>query len=119
MQPDMEMGMPEMTDWLLGHVNQTLIVRKEEDGDVDQVMLELKKVSYTAGQPWLDDYINDDRIILHGEGKVAVDEGGGAAGLPRDTYEIPFEGGCSGSVRNNELTIRTGRAAYWVTSVRQ
>ncbi|WP_199623597.1 hypothetical protein [Paenibacillus alkalitolerans] len=115
----MQMGMGEMTDWLLGHVNESVIIRKEEEGDVDQVMLELEKISYRAGQPEADDYVDDDRIILHGKGKIAADEEGGASGLPRNSYEIALEGDCSGTLQNNELLIRTERAVYRVAPVRQ
>lgn len=108
-----------MTEWLLGHVDETLMIRKEEEGDVDQVMLELKKVSYGTGDPDSDDYINDDRIILHGEGKVSVNGGTGAADVPRDSYEIALDGDIRGSVQGGELLIRTDRATYRVGTVRQ
>jgi hypothetical protein len=112
------LNMSDMTDWLLGHVNETLMIRKDEDGDVDQVTLQLKKVTYHAAQPEADDYVDDSRIILHGEGRVSIDGGGGAAELPRDSYEITLAGDCSASVRDNELHINTERASFRLGALR-
>ena len=112
------MDMVQMTEWLLGHVNETLLIRKEEDGDTDQVMLKLQKVAYGTGGPDSDDYVNDDRIILHGDGTISVDGGTGAAGIPRESYEITLAGNIRGSVQNNELHIQTDRATYRVGAIR-
>ncbi|MCI3921417.1 hypothetical protein MO973_24930 [Paenibacillus sp. TRM 82003] len=104
----------DFADWLMSRVGHPLIIRKEEQGDVDQVRMTLEKVAYVPGNVDRDDYVEEDRLVLHGDGQVATDGGGGAAELPRHSYEIPLQSGFQGSIENDELTLRTERASYRV-----
>jgi hypothetical protein len=106
----------EIADWLMGHVNSAVVIRKEEQGDVDQVLLQLQQVSYIPGaDPDHDGYAAEDRLVLQGDGRIATEANGGAADLPRNSYEIPLQTGFRGNVVNNELILNTERAFYRIT----
>jgi hypothetical protein len=104
----------EIADWLMGQINNPLVIRKEEQGDVDQVLMTLQQVVFLPGDPDRDDYVEEDRLVLQGDGRMATDANGGAAELPRHSYEIPLDPGFRGSVENNELLLNTERAFYRV-----
>ena len=108
----MEPHVAQVTDCLMNHMDSQLVIRKEEQGDVDQVFMTLKKVSFIPGDPRRDDYVEEDRIVLHGDGCIATEGHGGAAELPRHSYEIPLQSGFRTTPDRNGLTVHTGRATY-------
>lgn len=107
----------EIADWLMGHINTSLLIRKEEQGDIDQVSMTLQKVSYLPGRdPDGDGYGDGDRLVLQGDGQIATEvDGGSTAELPGNAYEIPLQEGFRGIVDNNELILTTEWASYRVT----
>jgi hypothetical protein len=107
----------EIADWLMGQINTALVIRKEEQGDVDQVRMTLQNVAYLPGRdPDDDGYSAGDRLVLQGDGRIATEENGGStAELPRHSYEIPLQAGFRGSVVNNELILNTEWASYRVS----
>lgn len=109
----MEPRAEEIADWLAERIDTPLAIRKEEQGDVDKVLMTLRKVTYLPGDPRRDDYVEEDRIVLSGEGQIQAEEG--AAELPRDSYEIPLRSGFQYLAQGQQLRVTTDRAAYLVT----
>lgn len=112
----MDTQITEIADWFMGQLHAPLIIRKEEQGDVDQVFLTLEKVSYIPGNPDRDDYVEEDRLVLQGEGRIVSDPSpaGNSSELPRQSYEIPLQPGFHGKIGEHGLTLRTERASYQV-----
>lgn len=103
----------DIADWLMSRVGRPLVIRKEEQGDVDQVIMTLEKVAYIPGSVDRDDYVEEDRLVLHGDGRIETD--GGAAALPRHSYEIPLPTGYRGSLADDGFSLETERASYRVS----
>lgn len=112
----MDAQIAEIADWFMGQIHAPLLIHKEEDGDIDQVTMTLEKVSYIPGDPRRDDYIEEDRLVLQGEGRIITDgdPGGASESLPRNQYEIPLESGFRRSITDRELVLSTDRASYRV-----
>jgi len=112
----MDTNITEIADWFMEHLHSPLIIRKEEHGDIDQVLMTLEKVSYIPGNPSIDDYVEEDRLVLQGEGRIITDPGMGGASenLPRDSYEIPLQPGFRGTIGEQSLALHTDRASYQV-----
>ncbi|HZG58144.1 hypothetical protein [Paenibacillus sp.] len=104
----------DIADWFMSNIDTPLVIRKEEQGDIDQVRMTVRKVSFLSGSPDRDDYVEEDRLVLFGEGRIATEGDGGAAALPRDSYEIPLQPGFRCQIDGAELRVATDRAAYHV-----
>lgn len=115
----MDAQIAEVADWLMGRTDETLLIRKEEDGDTDQVEIMLEKVAYIPGDPRRDDYIEEDRLVLQGEGRILTEgaEGIAAESLPRQQYEIPLQAGFRRIIADQELMLHTDRASYHITAL--
>lgn len=111
----MDLHAAEVADWFLSQINTPLVIRKEEQGDVDQVHLTVHKVSFLPGHPDRDDYVEEDRIVLQGDGRIAGELDSAATDLPRHSYEIPLQAGFRSSLEQDGLTLVTDRALYRVT----
>ena len=114
----MDTRVADIADWLMKQIDTPLIIRKEERGDVDQVLMKLEKVSFLPGDPDRDDYVEDDRLVLLGDGRIATDDGGGAYELPRHSYEIPLRSDFRSELADGELRLTTDRASYRVSPQR-
>lgn len=108
----MDHRVAEIADWFMGQINTPLVIRKEEQGDVDQVMMTVQKVSFLTGSPDRDDYVEEDRLVLLGDGRISTEDGGGAAELPRHSYEIPLGPSFRSEIDERELQVATDRAYY-------
>jgi len=108
----MDHRVAEIADWLMAQINTPIVIRKEEQGDVDQVMMTVHKVSFLTGSPDRDDYVEENRLVLLGEGRIATEGDGGAAELPRRSYEIPLGPSFRSEVEERELQVATDRAYY-------
>lgn len=107
----------EVTGWLLNHVDHTVVIRKEEDGDTDRVKMKLHQVTYRPEISDGNDYIDAASLVLHGDGVIATENGTGAAELPLGKYEIPLGRTSQGSTKDGALLIHTERATYQVISI--
>jgi len=112
----MDTRIADIADWLLSQIDTPLVIRKEERGDVDQVLMKLEKVSFLPGDPDRDDYVEDDRLVLLGDGRIATDDG--AHELPRHSYEIPLRPDFRSELADGELRLTTDRASYRVVPQR-
>ncbi|TLS50511.1 hypothetical protein FE782_19290 [Paenibacillus antri] len=110
----MDHRVAEIADWFMAQIGAPIVIRKEEQGDVDQVSMTVQKVSFLTGSPDRDDYVEENRLVLLGDGKIATEGDGGAAELPRHSYEIPLGPSFRSAIDERELQVSTDRAFYRV-----
>lgn len=110
-------GAQEIVHWFQERMNGTFLITKEEDEDADRVRITVRKVSYWPGSAAADDYVEEDRIVLVGEGRIDGDNDRetDAAPLPRNSYEIPLGTDFRFEMQHENLKIVTGRAAYTIS----
>jgi hypothetical protein len=107
----MEPSINEVSKWLHMHKGHAIKISKEEDGDIDQVELQLNDVTvgHTEGiDP--DGYVAPQAILLHGHG--IIKSGNQQAQLPLNAFEIPLEGQCMTTPSGEGLQMKTSRAVY-------
>ena len=104
-----------ITGWLEAHKNETLMIHKQEDDDIDDIHVKLENVVQTSyNAPHLDDYVSEHSIILEGQGIILTN--GEEVTLPNDVYEIPYEGSIEFLEEDGGITISTNRAIYQIKS---
>lgn len=103
----------QVKDWANTHSNPSILINKEEDGDLDQVELQLTDVSLgTLEHVDPDGYLAPQTLLLHGQGHVLKE--GEEAPLPQNVYEIPLFGTWITHAKENQLLIRTERGVYTI-----
>ena len=90
---------------------QIKIVKREMD-DKDEILLELKGVSFTKGQS-IDDYISRYALHLNGSGVIETTMNNYEA-LPGETFEIPLEDDATYEFDGERFTISTSRGVYTI-----
>ena len=105
-----------LSEWLEEHRDQTLLITKTEQGDVDRVRMKLTKTGYQAehDNPH-DDYTDGDVLYLRGKGSVLTK--GLESPLPQDTFAIPIKGLRSADIEHASLRLTTERAEYDISSI--
>lgn len=93
---------------------QRIIITKEENGDVDQTMLDLEQVELEETSP-LDDYRADHSIQLIGKGQTVFEDH--QEPLPYQTFDIPVENITNISVDQGRIIIRSDRGIYTIKPV--
>ncbi|MBP1930585.1 hypothetical protein [Ammoniphilus resinae] len=106
----MESPISEIQKWMESMTGQTVLIKKEEDGDLDQVHLRLDKL--TVGRQQSDDpdgYVLPQALLFHGQGTINNGES-----LPQNVYEIPLSNSWLSEEQGNLLHIKTERAVYTI-----
>ncbi|KHF41899.1 hypothetical protein [Halalkalibacter okhensis] len=113
----MTQHLDELSEWFESHKGETLLIRKNELStglqqifDIDQVTLQLDRISVVNNDSNIDDYIPSQELILHGEGNIKSAEG--MKNLPQNAYEIPLFGRVVTSKENQGLKLETEKAIY-------
>lgn len=107
----MEPNVEPIKQWLESQLDRSLHIRKEENGDLDDVMLHLEKVvSAVRNDSHPDDYISKHSLILQGKGIITNQEG--EAEIPQNLYEIPYDDQIRSEKKGTGLKIMTERAVY-------
>lgn len=104
----------QTTEWLERHTGNTILIRKEEQGDLDTIEVRLDRIDYKqeSGQGW-DDYTDGSALLLHGTGQIIVEQD--RHPLPGDTFVIPVKGLSEINLSDRELRFQTERASYRLT----
>lgn len=103
----------QVKQWLEMQNHRTLLISKEEKGDLDQVELQLSDISIgklEENDP--DGYVSPQSLLLHGQGTVV--NGSKQEHLPQDVYEIPLFGTWIAQRKENQFQIRTERGVYTI-----
>lgn len=102
-------------DWLDAHIGGHLHIRKEEQGDADEVRLKLEqKGIHDDHSHALDDYTGGPVLFLRGKGRV-IQPNGMELPLPQDTFLIPVDEMKLARIDGQTMTVVTGRARYDIT----
>jgi hypothetical protein len=104
--------MNAVKEWLEKRVGQTIMIRKEEQDDLDETRLHLEHVEYNAHVPTVDDYTEGNSLILHGPGKVVREQGDIV--LPQNTFQIYIDGLSESRAEEEQLSMKTDRAKYLI-----
>jgi len=108
----MESPISEIQNWMESKAGQTFLIRKEEDGDLDQIHLQLDKIAIgeqKSVDP--DGYVAPKTLLFHGQGTI-----NNGQPLPQNVYEIPLSGSWVSNEQGDELQIKTERAVYTIQS---
>lgn len=107
----------QLSDWLESNIGESLTIKKGELStgsneiiDLDQVNLQLKRVSLISNNQNIDEYIPSQEMVLHGEGKIKSDRR--ETYLPQNAYEIPLFGEINMTQVTNGLRLETEKAIY-------
>jgi|GEM_PF-4895119 len=92
-----------------------VVLSKRENGDSDEVFLELDNVSIIDRQPTIDDYVSTVSIQLEGHGTIHAGEA--KTSLPYAAYEIPIEHIYDSSCENNVIHLTTDRGEYTISRI--
>jgi hypothetical protein len=107
----MKLSIQLLSDWLNNNMNKKILIRKQEQEDLDEVLIDLKLIEYKGERKdAIDDYISHSALLLHGNGSVIMD--GLELDLPSDTFEIPLNGLKQPEVDKDALSFETERAHY-------
>ncbi|MDU4696954.1 MAG: hypothetical protein E6Y08_14145 [Paenibacillus sp.] len=102
-------------DWLEAHIGGQLHIRKEEQGDTDEVKLKLEqKGIHEDHSHALDDYTGGPVLYLRGEGRV-IQPNGSELPLPQDTFLIPVDELKQTRIDGHSISVETERARYDIT----
>ncbi|WP_213649798.1 hypothetical protein [Paenibacillus sp. J23TS9] len=102
-------------EWLEKHVQETILIRKEEQEDLDETKVKIEGVEYKESVPTIDDYAEGSSLILHGPGSVLNEQG--EIPLPQNTFQIYVDGLSECDVEEERLTIETDRAKYLISVI--
>ncbi len=100
-------------EWLEKHMNETVLIRKEEQDDLDETRVQLEGVEYKESVQTIDDYAEGSSLILHGPGSVLNEQGD--IPLPQNTFQIYVDGLSECKVEGSSLTMTTERAKYMIS----
>ncbi|RXT14930.1 hypothetical protein [Ammoniphilus sp. CFH 90114] len=101
-----------VTQWMKQQEHRSILISKEEDGDLDQVSLTLEDITLgKLERPDPDGYVSPQSLLFHGQGQV-INETSGP--LPQDVYEIPLFGTWITQNKGDSFQIRTERGIYTI-----
>jgi hypothetical protein len=107
----MKVGIELLSEWLNNNMNKKFLIRKQEQEDLDEVLIHLKLIEYKGERSdVIDDYTSDSALLLHGNGSVITN--GLEVELPSNTFEIPLNGLKQAKADKDSLSFETERANY-------
>ena len=103
-----------VTQWISQQDNKrSFLISKEEDGDLDQVALNLEEVRLGhLESPDPDGYLSPQSLLFHGQGTILSESKSGP--LPQGVFEIPLFGTWITQNKGNSFQIRTERGIYTI-----
>ncbi|MDI4646035.1 hypothetical protein [Cohnella hashimotonis] len=107
----MPASLADITQWLESQTDKELVITKQEDSDLDEVVMRLARVERRgerSDSP--DDYTNGASLLLRGNGTVVTE--GREEPLPSDAFEIPLEGLSLTETADDAALLVTERAKY-------
>jgi hypothetical protein len=110
----MEPSVRTLLDWLQGQANNTIVIQKKEQRDLDKVRLQLDEVGYQADYKSIDGYTDGSALVLHGSGTIFTDTE--EAPLPGDSYVIQVNGLNVTKASEDGVIIQTDRAHYSISA---
>lgn len=107
----MSTDVSRITEWLEAHYDQTLMIRKQEADNVDETRIKLENaVTAVRNETHPEDFTAEQSLLLKGRGAVIVN--GEEIPMPKDLYEIPYDGPLAFTFEEDGLNLTTDRASY-------
>ncbi|MFD2614768.1 hypothetical protein [Paenibacillus gansuensis] len=97
--------------WFDGNVNRQITIRKEEDGDIDEVQLYLDRIQQVHADT-IDGYTAKDRLLLIGSGTISA--ASSQEPIPGGVYEVPLTGSEITQQSESGLVLSSDRCKYTV-----
>jgi len=110
----MEQEITQVTQWLNTHLDQPIIIKKEEDDDIDQIQIQLSQFEFRQTGEGSDPYL-DSAIVLQGKGST-LNSNGDLVSLPQDTYDITTTDLKIINLVSEEMELHSARAKYTISS---
>ena len=109
-QDHLQVIMSYLREWE-GH---KILITKEEEGDIDQTVIELQRLDLENYQNAFDDYLPQASLQLAGTGQTI---GEVDAPLPYGQFDIPIDQIKEVQCNAEEIFIRTERGTYMISPV--
>ncbi|CAM4373820.1 hypothetical protein [Paenibacillus tarimensis] len=103
-----------VSKWFEEHTHRPIRIIKREQGDVDQIRMNVEHIGYRDSHT-VDDYTDGLALMLYGYGEIINNRQ--PAELPQPIFEIPVEGLSAAEVSDHQMILITERAAYSIDSV--
>lgn len=101
----------QLEKWCGSHIG----IKKDELRDMDEIHMELDRISYDKHTRKLDDYQALYTLYLHGEGHIQTDQQ--EQPLPDAVYDIPLEDTASYEMNGDALQLHTSRGVYEIYGI--
>ncbi|MCJ8014849.1 hypothetical protein MUG84_24500 [Paenibacillus sp. KQZ6P-2] len=111
----MSESLNSITEWLDKHIQKTILIRKEEQGDLDETRVMLEGTEYKERVPSIDDYAEGNSLILHGSGSVLNKMGDFP--LPTNSFQIYVDGLTECHIEEQHVSMKTDRAKYEISEI--
>lgn len=109
-----ELTVQEVCSWFEANREKCIMIKKEEQQDIDQIEIELQDVGLMGYMDTVDDYLSTQAILLRGSGSIET-HNGKRQSLPEDSYEIPYRESFHGVQNEKGIEIQTESANYFIT----
>ncbi|KRF42284.1 hypothetical protein [Paenibacillus sp. Soil787] len=109
-----DLTMQEVCSWFEANKDKSIMIKKEDQQDIDQIEINVHEVGVVSFSDTLDAYLSPKAIVLRGSGSIQTHDGEKQS-LPEDSYEIPFDGNFHGIQNEKGMEIQTDRASYMIT----
>lgn len=109
-----ELTVEEVCSWFEANMEKSIIIKKEEQKDIDRIEIELQDVGLMSFSDTVDEYLSKQAILLRGNGSIETHDGN-KQNLPEDSYEIPYRESFHGVRNEKGIEIQTESANYFIT----
>ncbi|SFE23339.1 hypothetical protein SAMN05428981_104151 [Bacillus sp. OV194] len=104
-----ELKIIDVKDHLNNWAGHQISIRKEENGDLDQINIQLEEATFEQRDS-SDDYLSDNVMFLHG--RAYSTEDGESTELPSVLYEVPLDGINGINIDGSIISFITNRGQY-------
>ncbi|MFM9281862.1 hypothetical protein [Paenibacillus jiagnxiensis] len=112
----MEPKLEDVTNWLNGHTNRSILIHKVESGNEDDVRMKLERAAvHSDSTHAIDDYTGGNVLCLYGKGTVI--NGQEELPLPQNAFLIPAAGIHQTGINDHSVQLSTERAQYSILLV--
>ncbi|MCK6255846.1 hypothetical protein LCY76_04410 [Fictibacillus sp. KIGAM418] len=104
-----ELKIIDVKDHINNWAGHQISIRKEENGDLDQINIQLEEATFEQRDA-IDDYLSDNVMFLHG--RAYSTEDGESTELPSVLYEVPLDGISGINIDGSIISFITNRGQY-------
>ncbi|MEI3614201.1 hypothetical protein [Pseudogracilibacillus sp. SO30301A] len=110
------LSIEQFNDLLKNWNNDQIKISKLEMNDLDEIVMQLEKVTYLNEAPTIDGYEPVHTLQLNGHGIIQTDNNDSQP-LPSSIYEIPLENDTLYEFNGTTFLISTDRGVYKIERV--